>query len=632
VPTIKDSVFSEVALRRNAIEPERLRQARATQDELQAFGITKPVAMVILDKGLAPKEVVQGIAEEAESLWIRCPGCKEPNPVSAADRHGRLKCRSCEQGIEYKAERIPEEDLALSLRPSNERRRRRTPPPAASAPAPHPPALPARPDREAPPESARAAAPARHGRKRASQAGPNADAQASTRQAAVAAPFSLDHSPLTDITKFKAREIIAVSPCGRLYRIDGGGDFKALKVLDGALAGDKAQLKKWIKTMQTVQDLPRSASMKPVELHREGTTSYVVRPYFEDSKSLRAALDAKSEEIRAAEAVVKIAGAMLESLLAFHSANLAHGNIKPENVLFRSEGACFTDPGLSTLLQGLPPEDRALRLWESCRYHAPEVLEGEEPTAASDVYSVGRMLEEILDALEAEEQASEAAAWLRKLTGRMAARDPVARYPSAKEVLWDFHARGSSRKTRRDEAPPAGALEKAIPGRPGHRRPRPRAARLAGPAVLALVLAGLACQAVAWHSSRKAMASPGRDEEVSSRLIEERIRDLARRSAEVEPAEAERRWRELSDTFRGTPWEERIEEASRRPLEEVMRRRADEVTRAVAGRMPSRRGGSGRRPPCASSPWARRHAPRTRSRRPSSASRMVSSRMKAWSS
>jgi hypothetical protein len=274
---------------------------------------------------------------------------------------------------------------------------------------------------------------------------------------------------------------------------------------------------------------------------------------------------------------------MLESLASFHSVNLCHGNLKPENVILTGEGACFTDAGMLILFQGLPAEERALRIWESCRYQAPEVLQGEDPTPASDIYSAGRMVQEILECMDEEERRSDRASWLQKLAERMAAKDPVARYSSAKDVLWDFRASGATKKTGRNGTVPNGSPTRA-PTRTGRRGRRPAARRLAGPVLLAVVLVGLAYQASAWYSARKAMASPHRAEEVSSRLIETRIRSLARSTVDgsLDASDAGKRWKELEEMFQGTPWEQRIEEASRGPLEELSRRRGKKVSEAVS--------------------------------------------------
>jgi hypothetical protein len=570
VQTIKDSVFTEVALRKQAIDPERLRQARETQKELQSFGISKFIGAVIVEKGLATREVVRAVVEEGDGLWIRCQACKEPTAVAGADRNGRLQCPSCGQAIEYACERIPEEDLALSLAPPGERKRKRKA-------HPHDPAR--RPERTASPEGSRDPVHGGQKEKRPGAAGsvPGPKPQAAPRESPPgASPEAPDHPPVSEVKKFKVKGIIAASPAGRLFRVDGSGEIGALKLLDGALLAHKVQLKKWIGYMQAVQDLPRSASLKPIEFHREGEAAYVARPYLGEAQTLRSAIGAKSAEVCGAEAALKITEKILESLSPFHATDLAHGNLKPENVILTDAGPCLTDAGILHLFKGLPTEERALRLWESCRYHAPEVLQGDDPTPASDIYSLGRMAEEILEALDDEERRSDAAARLRKLAERMAAADPVSRYASAKEVLWDFRARAPAMKPRAGAEAAERMLERTS------RRSRQR--RLAGPVLLGAVLVGLAYQAQAWHSAQKAMASPHRAEEVSSRLIEARLRDLAGStiSGALGAVEAAERWREIAETLRGTPWEGTVEEASRRPLEHLSRQRQKVLSEAVS--------------------------------------------------
>jgi len=553
---IKDLIFVEVALRKAAIDQALLRQALANQAEMSRYGITRFIGAILVEKQPALRDTVARLVEELAEYAIRCPKCKEPAAVSAADRQGVIRCEPCSAPIVWTEDRISEDDLSTTIAAGASRPGRKKRPKDESRSAPPRPV--------APLENRKAAAPP------------------ARKAAPLAAPHPPEPLPTAEVTKFRIEKLIAGSPSGKLYRIQPSGELGALKVIDRALCSEKAQLKKWIDYMQLAQDLPRSAMLKPAQLFREGSFTYVVRPFLEGS-----ARSARSEIERgaiAAEGHVGFASQLLGALLSFHSANLVHGNLTPENVIITAEGARLTDPGLWILFQGLSGEERVVRLWERYRYHAPEVLRGCEPTPASDIYSVGRILEDLFR-LSGEKQASTQAG-LARFIGRMVAEDSVQRYPSAREALWDLRSgatlqRGPNAKDQGTEhhaegSEPTGALDLKVAG---NRRPRISARekrlRLAGAALLSTVIVLLASQAASWYSTKKAIASAGRPEEVSATLLEEEISSMRKKDGDGA-------WKQLEETLRGTSWEEAAREASRRPLAASMRRRDGESAAKTA--------------------------------------------------
>ena len=91
----------------------------------------------------------------------------------------------------------------------------------------------------------------------------------------------------------------------------------------------------------------------------------------------------------ALEDVVRIAAGVAAGLDALHDAGIVHRDVKPANVLLDADGAArLTDFGLakgadySALTQ--PGQ-----MVGTIDYLAPEVIRGDEPTAASDIYAFG---------------------------------------------------------------------------------------------------------------------------------------------------------------------------------------------------------------------------------------------------
>lgn len=180
---------------------------------------------------------------------------------------------------------------------------------------------------------------------------------------------------------------------GEVWRAaDHGGRPFAVKLLHAELTQNRSVVDRFVQERGVLASIDHPHSVKVHDLVAEGGTLAIVMELV-DGHDLRSLL---GKEGTLAPAVVARFGAQVAAALqAAHFRGVIHRDVKPENILVRAgdePSAVLSDFGVARLLSQAQEQPTILG---TPQYFAPELINGQPPTTASDVYALGVTLYEL---------------------------------------------------------------------------------------------------------------------------------------------------------------------------------------------------------------------------------------------
>ncbi len=167
----------------------------------------------------------------------------------------------------------------------------------------------------------------------------------------------------------------------------------AVKILREAYASDPAFVARFQREARAAARLDHPNIVTIYDVGQDGNRHYIVMEYVdgEDLKSL-----IRREGRLSVDQAVDIAIQIAAGVGHAHRMGIVHCDIKPQNVLITRDGVVkVTDFGIARALSESGLTDPEV-VWGSPAYFSPEQAAGERPVPASDVYSIGVVLYEML--------------------------------------------------------------------------------------------------------------------------------------------------------------------------------------------------------------------------------------------
>lgn len=172
------------------------------------------------------------------------------------------------------------------------------------------------------------------------------------------------------------------------------GRTVAIKILRPSLTAQPAFIARFQNEARSIANLGHPNIVTVHDVGSDGPTHFIVMELVDGSDLKRVVRTFGALPI---DRAVNLALQIADGIGYAHRAGIVHADVKPQNVLLtQRDEVKITDFGIAQAASDTQPNERASVVWGSPHYFAPEQAQGEKPTAASDVYSIGIVMFEML--------------------------------------------------------------------------------------------------------------------------------------------------------------------------------------------------------------------------------------------
>ncbi|MFW5692239.1 MAG: protein kinase domain-containing protein [Chloroflexota bacterium] len=172
------------------------------------------------------------------------------------------------------------------------------------------------------------------------------------------------------------------------------GRAVAVKILRPSLTTDPVFITRFQNEARSIANLAHPNIVTLHDVGNDGPTYYIVMELVKGSDLKKMV---RTHGALPLDRAVNLAIQICEGIGYAHRAGIVHADVKPQNVLLTEKDVVkITDFGIAQALSDTQPAERASVVWGSPHYFAPEQAQGEKPTAAADVYSIGIVIFEML--------------------------------------------------------------------------------------------------------------------------------------------------------------------------------------------------------------------------------------------
>ncbi len=159
----------------------------------------------------------------------------------------------------------------------------------------------------------------------------------------------------------------------------------AIKILRPAVAGDPNARRRLAREVETMRRVRSPYVAEVLDTDVSGETPYIVTRYV-PGRTLEQVVS--EEGPLSGSRLARLAGGLAEALAAIHAAGVVHRDLKPGNVMLVGGDPVVIDFGIAQALDSTRLTMTGMFMGTP-GYLSPEVIEGQNSTAASDVHAWG---------------------------------------------------------------------------------------------------------------------------------------------------------------------------------------------------------------------------------------------------